>query len=202
MKCLPVSDEAISEALEMLSRGGVIAHATETCYGLACDLTNPDAVAKVFEIKHRPTDKPLSALFESDTQAAKYTEWNDRAQEMSQKHLPGPLTLILPIGSDAPKKLYPSPKGGETLGVRISSHSLAQKIVETFEKPLSTTSANIHGKPNPYSAEDIVKQFENEPFQPDLILDSGILPPSPPSTVINLTEETPETLRKGAIDSE
>jgi len=92
-------------------------------------------------------------------------------------------------------------RGGEdnTLGIRISSHPLAQALVQLFGKPLTTTSANLHGKENPYSPEDIQTQFANAPLKPDLILDSGLLPQNPPSTVINLADPSAEILRKGSI---
>lgn len=196
----------MTEALKILKTGGVIAHATETCYGLACDLTSPQAVEKLFAIKERPADQPVSALFSSVDEAKKYVKWNDEAEELARKHLPGPLTLILPLRNDAPDRIFPCPLSivhypFASLGIRISSHPLAQSLVSTFGKPISTTSANVHGKPNPYSAEEIRSQFRNAKVQPDLILDSGVLPPVPPSTVINLTEEKRgDVLRKGMIE--
>ncbi len=107
MKVIPFSNQAIADALTVLQNGGVVAHATETCYGLACDLSNPDAVTKLFAIKQRPESQPVSALFASVDEAKKYVEWNDRAEELAAQYLPGPLTLILPLRSDSPKKLFP-----------------------------------------------------------------------------------------------
>jgi len=206
LKVLPPSPQAIEQALEILRAGGVIAHATETCYGLACDLTNPKAVEKLFAIKRRPADQPVSALFSSVEEAKKYAQWNDRAEELAKKHLPGPLTLILPLHSDAPEKIYPSQLSiihyplSISIGVRISSHPLAQSLASQYGKPISTTSANIHGQPNTYGAEEIVQQFEHANMRPDLVLDSGILPIVPPSTVINLSSDTGgQTLRHGTI---
>ena len=135
--------------------------------------------------------------------------WTERADELAKQYLPGPLTLILPMRSDAPKQLFPMPQSSvetprrdvSTLGIRISSHPHAQMLVEKFGSVISTTSANVHGLPNPYSAEDILQQFNNSNNYPDLILDSGILPPVPPSTVINLATEEQEvqTLRQGLV---
>lgn len=210
MRILPAST-GLPEALSILSSGGVIAHATETCYGFACDLTNPKAVEKLFAIKQRPATQPVSALFPSVEEAKNYVEWNEKAEELAKQYLPGPLTLILPLRSDAPFQLFPIPLTADKLimnnyqlkisvGVRISSHPLAQQLVTAFGKPLSTSSANIHGQPNPYSAIDIKNQFTGQKFQPDLILDSGTLPPTPPSTVINLTESgNTGILRQGNV---
>ena len=208
MKIVP-AHEHIGEALEVLTDGGVIAHATETCYGLACDFSNVKAVERLFKIKQRPDNQPVSALFASIDQAKEYTEWNERAEELAKEYLPGPLTLILTMQEDAPFFLFPFPfsqaaegkgKGGVgknlTLGIRISSHPIAQELVVQFGKPISTTSANIHGKPNPYSAEDIAMQFADEEHKPDLILDSGTLPGQAPSKVIDLSGGEEVVLRQ------
>ncbi|UPA22587.1 threonylcarbamoyl-AMP synthase [Candidatus Peribacteria bacterium] len=199
MQILAFSDAALKEAITVLKNGGVIAHATETCYGLACDLREPLAVKKLFTIKQRPESQPVSGLFATVDIAKKWVVWNKKADELAKQYLPGPLTLILPIRPDAPAAIFPTLLVRETLGVRISSHKHAQKLAQEYGAPLTTTSANVHGKPNPYSAEDIVNQFADQEFKPDLILDSGTLPHVPPSTVINLTTDDDKTLRSGTI---
>lgn len=205
MKILPYTKESLAEAIRILQSGGVIAHATETCYGLACDLRNIDAVKKLFAIKQRPDHQPVSGLFPSLEEATKWVVWNEKADELARQYLPGPLTVILPL-RDTQIILYPrinqEPETSNqkpTLGVRISSHPHAMQLAVAAGFPISTTSANVHGKPNPYSAEDIAGQFKDQTFQPDLILDSGTLPQVPPSTVINLTTDDDKTLRSGTI---
>lgn len=197
MRILPVTDEALREAISILQEGGVVAHATETCYGLACDLQNPDAVAKLFQIKERPYDKPVSGLFSSVEDAKEYVEWNDEAEELATKHLPGPLTIILHLYE--PKRFFVTPRGGKTIGVRVSSHPLAMALAKEFGSPISTTSANIHNKPNPYTVADILMQMRENKIMPDLILDSGTLPHVLPSTVIDLSGDAPEEKRGGSI---
>jgi len=194
MKVLAISKEAIAEALQVLKQGGVVAHATETCYGLACDLTNPQAVQRLFVLKQRLLNQPVSALFPSIDEAKRYVEWNERAKELARKFLPGPLTLILLSRRETPHTLFPIPEGAATVGVRVSSHPIAQKLAQCFGKPLSTTSANIHGKPPPYSTEEILSQLS-----PDLVLDSGPLPEAPPSTVVDLTKGSQKILRQGPL---
>lgn len=180
MHLVSPSDENIALAVDILRKGGVVVHATETCYGLACDLSNPDAVAKLFALKKRSETQPISGLFPTIDEAKKWVTWNDRADELAAAHLPGPLTLILPLRPDAPAKLYPMPSGGLTLGVRVSSHPLAHHLSTLFGGVLSTSSANVHGEANPYDPALIT-------VEADLILDSGVLPVVPPSTVVDLT---------------
>jgi L-threonylcarbamoyladenylate synthase len=197
MKILPPDSTGIAEALIVLKNGGVVAHATETCYGLACDMKNEKAIAQLFAIKQRPGNQPVSALFSSVAEAKKYVEWNDEAEKLAQQYLPGPLTLILPMKN--PLHATPTTYNLQTLGIRISSHPLAMTLAEKFGSPISTTSANIHGQPNPYSIEDMTAQFSGKEFVPDLILDSGKLPPTPPSTIVDLTQPGGGIVRAGTL---
>jgi len=200
MKVVPFTEDGFTEALGVLKNGGVIAHATETCYGLACDLTNPEAVEKLFQIKDRPMTQAVSALFESVEQAKEYVEWNDLAEELAAKYLPGPLTMIMTMRSDAPRKLFATPEGTtQTIGVRISSHATAQALVEAFGSPLSTTSANVHGEPNPYSPGDISEQYAAHAIVPDLVSDDGSLLKNDASTVIDITNGKIHVLRAGPL---
>jgi L-threonylcarbamoyladenylate synthase len=191
-----ISDSNIEEAVEIILSGGVIAHATETCYGFACDLSNDDAVKKLFSIKERPEGMPVSALFASAEEVKKFVEWNEVADELAEKHLPGPLTIVLPIG---PRTADRDPRS-ETMGVRVSSHPIASRLAELAGIPISTTSANLHGEPEIYSGKEVFEKFENKEFKPDLILDSGIIPESAPSTVVRVSNGEVEILRQGSID--
>lgn len=199
MHVLPADSNGLNAAVKILLDGGIVAHATETCYGFACDLRNPDAVMRLFKIKQRPSDQPVSALFSSLDQAKEYVEWNEEAQRLAEEYLPGPLTIILPMrkGSD----LMPTSSTilSSSLGIRLSSHPFAQQLVMEFGSPISTTSANLHDRTNPYSSNEIRSQFRDREFQPDLILDSGALHPNPPSTVIDLTTASPLKRRSGTV---
>lgn len=178
--------EALEEAISTLQKGGVLIHATETCYGLTCDATNADAVKKLFEIKKRPLTQPVSILFSSIDDAEKYTEWDTHARELG-KELPGPLTLIVPVKDGA--NIFTTPRGNDgSAGVRISSYPFAQTLVETFGRPIVTTSANLHGGENPYDAIKLEAIYEKETIQPDLIIDGGTLPRNPPSKIIDTRE--------------
>ena len=133
--------------------------------------------------------------------------WNTQAEELAQKFLPGPLTLILPLRHDAPHAIFLIPPSEQRaasseqrhIGIRISSHLVTQKLVTLFGKPISTTSANVHGQPAAYSAAEILSQFPGD--LPDvLIIDGGLLPIRPPSTIIDLTGPFPQELRRGNLN--
>ena len=206
MEIFSESPDGIERAAEVLRAGGVVAHATETCYGLACDLQNPAAVERLFLVKERPFTQPVSALFSSVEEAQQFVVFSKKALEIAKKHLPGPLTIVLPLRKDSPLLIHvrpPSPSltpiPHPTIGVRISSAPLAQTLALTFGSPIATTSANIHGEPNPDSGSDMESQFLSKKILPDLLIDSGALPVAPPSTVVEIVGEKMRILRQGAL---
>ena len=201
MKILPESPEALEEALLALRGGGIVIHATETCYGITCDLTSEDAVKDLFDSKMRPVDQPVSALFSSIDAARSYVTVSPKAEELAAKYLPGPLTLVLTKKYDA-SPLWVTASGGgndEHIGVRISSHPFAMELAKAFGKPIATTSANLHGKPSPYSVAEIKAQWEESLLLPDLIIDADVLPVAPPSTVVRVNVGGIRILRQGNV---
>ncbi len=163
MELLPDGDPALTKALAILRSGGCIAHATETCYGIACDLSNLSAVERLFAIKQRPATLPVSALFASVDVARDYVDWTPLAQKLADQYLPGPLTLVLPLRSDVSPRLYPLTANSYplTIGVRISSHPLAMDLAHGSPAPIATTSANLHGQPEAYDSKMLIAQWKN-----------------------------------------
>lgn len=201
METIPVSPASLACAVDVLHAGGVVIHPTETCYGIACDLTNEDAVKDLFDVKKRPLDQPVSALFSSVDAARVFVDVSPKAEALIARHLPGPLTLVLPRKKDAPPLWLTAAGNGqdEWIGVRISSHPFAMDLATAFGKPVATTSANLHGKSNPYSVQDIESQWADSAPLPELVIDGGILPVAPPSTVIRVTGEEMQVLRQGEL---
>lgn len=210
MRTLPASAGSIVAAVAVLRAGGVVAHPTETCYGLACDLGNPAALKKLFDIKARPYEQPVSALFSSLHAAEAYLELSPRALQLAKKHLPGPLTIIVPMKKKTPTPIRVTAESlsdfrtsasstSSSVGIRISSHPFAQSLAEAFGTPIATTSANLHGKPNPYACSDIQDQLRDHSPLPDLILDGGTLPEAPPSTVVAISGQDLRVLRQGDL---
>lgn len=199
MRTVSADASGIAEAINVLKQGGVIMYPTETCYGIGCDLTNKIASKKLFALKKRPMDLPVSALFASIDQSKHYIMWNDEALSIAKKYLPGPLTIIMPMRNGA-TLLYLMPyESLSTVGIRISSHPVAMKLAASCSFPIATTSANLHGKPEAYSVDEIMEQYQHEALQPDLIIDGGVLPTAKPSTIIEMKSNKAITLRQGDI---
>lgn len=193
--------EAISRSLHVLKNGGVIAIPTETAYGLACDPRNRIALAKIYKIKNRDQSKALPLVACSKKQVLSIFEIPFQAQQLIDKYWPGPLTILCAPADMSMRKSMPVFKDG-LAAVRVSSHAFVQKLACDFGFPLIATSANVSNSPPCMSAEQVDKEFANHlpDLQPDLIIDGGVLPDNPPSTIIKFTEDgRVEVVRQGGI---
>lgn len=184
------------KALSILHRGGIIAHATETCYGFACDIFNKRALARLYQIKKMSYKKPVSIMVSNLAMARKYGVFNKIALRLAKKYWPGPLTIIVKRKKTLPPFFNP---GTKTIGIRCPAHKLSRELVKKFGSPLTTTSANISGQPSPYSVSAIKKQFQLQKFKPDFILNSGRLKKNPPSTIVDISGGVLKILRQGAL---
>jgi len=185
----------IKEAVEIIKRGGIVVFPTDTAYGFAVDALNEEAIGKLFIIKKR-IQKPLPVIVSNITMVKEITLVSEKEIGIAKKYWPGPLTIILKKKGIVPSALT---LGLDTIGVRIPDNKVALALINLFGKPLTSTSANITGQPNNYSAEAVERQFREEICQPDLILDAGELPGIPVSTVIQIVDDKVQILRQGPI---
>ena len=191
---LPASNpDAISTSLSILEKGGAVAFPTDTVYGLAADLHNETAIRHLFEIKQRPPDKAIPVLLGSpDDLEIVADDPGQLAVRLAEKHWPGALTMVLPRKPGLPEILSPLP----TIGVRIPDHPDAIALLQAAG-PLAVTSANRSGHENAVTAEEVLAQLGG---RVDLVLDGGQTPGGTPSTVIDLTTDTPRILRQGPVE--
>ncbi|MEI7579625.1 MAG: L-threonylcarbamoyladenylate synthase [bacterium] len=197
MRRLAVDDKKIiSEAITALNSGGLIVFPTETCYGVGVAATNSEAVKKLLSYKHRPEGKAISIAVADKKMAEDYVELNSQAQDLYQKFLPGPFTIISRSKGKVAKALE-SEVG--TLGIRIPDYPFMLKLLKEFGKPITATSANSAGKKTPYSYQDVLDTLsEKQKGLIDLFLDAGELPHHPSSTVIDTTRSDMQILRAGS----
>jgi L-threonylcarbamoyladenylate synthase len=184
---------ALAEAAAIVRRGGLVAFATETVYGLGADATNPEAVARIFEAKGRPAFNPLIVHSDRVVSArACVAKWPADADVLERSFWPGPLTLVLTRAEIIPDIVT---AGGDTVGVRIPNHTVARRLIELAGRPIAAPSANRSTGISPSRAEHVLKDLDGKI---DLVLDSG---PSGgiESTVLDLTARPPRVLRPGTI---
>ncbi len=150
--------EDIKRAIETLRNGGIILYPTDTVWGIGCDATNPEAVKKVYEIKHRDDSKALICLVDSDARLQRYVRnvpdvaWD--IFELATK----PTTIIL----DDAVNLAPNLIAEDgTIAMRITQEPFSKELCYRFQKPLVSTSANISGEPAAQNYCDISEELLN-----------------------------------------
>ncbi len=186
--------DKLNQAAEVLKNGGVIVYPTDTAYGIGVDITNTKALKKLYKIKERDKGKPTHIVVRDWEMIEEYTYTNNRARILYDKLIPGPLTIVLPKKANASDILT---GGLTTLGVRIPNNTFTTALSEIFPYPYTTPSANRSGASTPYSIDEVKEQLSVEKV--DLLIDSGKLIPTPPSTIIDLSSKTPKILRSGPI---
>jgi L-threonylcarbamoyladenylate synthase len=198
-KVLKVSAEKpaaalITEAVGMLQQGAVIAYPTETFYGLGVDAYNEEAVKKIFRIKGRNFNQPISVIIGSvDDLRDIIIDPPDISVRLMQEFWPGPLTLVF-RASPSLSKLLTADTG--KIGSRISSHPIAAAIAKMLRHPITATSANLSGAKECSSASEIIDCIGDKV---DLVIDGGPTTGFSGSTILDVSASPPVILREGAI---
>ena len=180
------------KASECIRNGGVIIYPTETLYGIGCIAFNQEACRKIVRIKQRSGDKGLIVLVRDGEMLDRHfhipAELLGRYSR-NQK----PLTLIL-----HPKSAFPEEVSGgrDSVAVRISTSPFVKEILSRVGEPITSTSANISGRDTSNRFINIRRDF---PSGIDVMVDSGTLPPSMGSAIVNLTTSSPEIIREGDL---
>ncbi|MFH7859629.1 MAG: L-threonylcarbamoyladenylate synthase [Candidatus Aenigmatarchaeota archaeon] len=189
-----INKDILEEIKNILENNGLIVYPTDTLYALGANALSKEAIKKVFKVKGRDYNKPISIALKNLEEAKKYFAFNEIAEKIAKKFLPGPLTIILP-SYVLPKELSPTQK----FSFRIPENEIALKILNSINFPLTATSANVSGGENPTNIEIAIKQIGK---YIDLILDSGECKYGKPSTVIDLSNGKIVLVREGIIPIE
>lgn len=183
------------QALETLNRGEPLAYPTETFYGLGVDIRQEAALEKLFALKGRGADKTASVLVSSlEEMKSLVLDLSSKSLKIINKFLPGPLTLVLPAKPGLSPRLLSE---GSLVGIRWSSHPLAQRLVQEFGAPITTTSANLSGQAAASSPDQLRDYFgEGSSLA---WLSGGELKSSKGSTVVKVEKEDLKLIREGEI---
>ena len=179
--------------IESIEQGEVVVCPTDTVYGLIADATNEKAVKKLLKIKKRNTQKPIPIFVKDIKIAKKFALINKNQEKFLKKVWPGKVTVVLKRKGKLPRILFRNKK---TIGLRIPDYKIINQLLLIINRPLTGTSANISGQPPSTKIKEVISQFKNQKFQPDLIIDAGNLPKSKPSIVLDLTTSPTKILRK------
>jgi L-threonylcarbamoyladenylate synthase len=191
----------LEDAAASLIAGNLVAFPTETVYGLGADASNQQAVARIYEVKGRPTDHPLIVHISSINNLAKWAkDIPEYAVKLARAFWPGPMTLILPRTNLANDFVT---GGQNNVGIRVPAHTVALSLLKEFEAQggygVVAPSANRFGKVSPTCADDVKSELSDYLKSDDLILDGGPSFVGVESTIIDCTNATPMILRPGAI---
>jgi len=189
-KIFPASD--ISQALEVLQKGGIAAFPTDTVYGLGALAFDNPAIESLYIAKDRPIEKAIPILIGDLSDLEKVgIDIPDMALRFAARFWPGPLTCVVPKKPTLP----PAVSATATVAVRIPDHLDALNLLRAAG-PMAVTSANISGAQSPVSAQDVYEQLKG---RIPLILDGGQTPGGIPSTLVDCTGKEPVILREGPL---
>ena len=192
-----INEEELDECIAVIKNGGIVVFPTETVYGIGTNAFCEESVKKIYEIKNRPDEKPLSILVSDKEQIEKYAIINNEFErKIIENFMPGPITIILErkrgmLDHVAPEKT--------TIVVRIPDNNIILEILKKLNLPMVAPSANISGEPSAVELNDIVDVFKDKV---DICIDGGKCEISESSTIVKVVDNTIQILRQGKIKLE
>ncbi|MEE2761539.1 MAG: L-threonylcarbamoyladenylate synthase [Pseudomonadota bacterium] len=195
---LEPNDAGLNQAANYLRAGKLTAFPTETVYGLGADAANEEAVARIFQVKGRPSFNPLIVHVRDTVQARALCDWNETAEAMARTFWPGALTLVLPRNPDAKLSTLVT-AGLDTIALRVPDQSIAQALLARSDLAIAAPSANPSGSVSPTTAAHVAATFDSGIAG---IVDGGACRIGLESTVLDLSGPTPMLLRPGGISTE
>jgi L-threonylcarbamoyladenylate synthase len=187
-------EKILARAAEILAGGGIIAYPTETFYGLGADAINEKAIEKIFTVKGRNFNNPISLIIgQADDIYPLVQDVPQTAKKLMAAFWPGALTIVFLAANNVSTLLT---AGSGKIGLRVSSHPIAHVIVQKLKKPLTATSANLSGFPECSRASEVAEQIGDKI---DAVVDWGQTKGGKASTIIDVTCAPPVILREGAI---
>lgn len=179
--------DSIEKAADVIRRGGIVAFPTETVYGLGVNADDKDAVARLYEVKQRPKNKPFTIQLADKAKIEEFaTGISDLGHKFINQYWPGPLTLIFNSKNGKSQKV----------GIRIPDHPVALGLIKASGLPLAVSSANMSGNRPPVAADDIIALFDGKI---EMILDGGKASIGVESAVVDMTVSPFKVLREGAL---
>jgi L-threonylcarbamoyladenylate synthase len=189
-----VGPDEIAAAIAALHAGEVIGLPTETVYGLAGDASNPEAVARIFAIKGRPSSHPVIVHVPDAGHVARWArETPPSAAALMRRFWPGPLTIVLPRTESVPDAVT---GGQDTIALRVPAHPVALQVLQAFGSGLAAPSANRYGRISPTTAAHVRADLGKEVR---IVLDGGPSDVGLESTIVACLDQRVAILRPGRV---
>jgi len=182
----------IALAVEVLHAGGVAAYPTDSIYALGCAIEARDAIERIYRAKNMHKNQRLALICPDLSTASEFGLFSDTAFRLAQRIFPGPYTLVVPATGEVPRTLTDAKR--RTVGIRVTSHPIAQALVQALGRPLLTTSAidpETHAVCR--DADEVIELFERTI---DVLVDEPITN-AEPSTVLEVDGDDVTVIREG-----
>ena len=190
--------DKLDRIANIIKSGGIVVFPTETVYGIGADCLNEEAIKKLYRVKNRPLDNPISLLVSNVDMIENVVEKvNDVEYKLIKAFFPGPLTLVI-----KKKKIISDilTANLDNVGIRMPNNEIAIRLIEYLKMPIATTSANISGNPSGTSVEDVIQEFGEKI---DYYIDGGKSKIGEGSTVAQVMEDgSINIIREGSITLE
>lgn len=185
----------IQQAVDIIRRGGLVVYPTDSAYALGCHIGDKDALERIRALRKLDKNHNFTLMCRDLSELATYARVNNQAFRLLKNHTPGAYTFILEATADVPRRLlHPKRK---TIGLRVPDNAIALALLEELGEPLMTSSLLLPGEEyamtDPYEIRDTLQHHV------ELVIDGGYCGLEP-TTVVDLTEDTPQLVRQGKGD--
>jgi tRNA threonylcarbamoyl adenosine modification protein (Sua5/YciO/YrdC/YwlC family) len=185
----------MSQAAEILKRGGVIAYPTDSCYALGCMIGEKEPMERILRLRQLPPDHNFTLVCRDLSDIATYARVDNQAYRLLRSLTPGPYTFILEATREVPRRLQ-NPKR-RTIGLRVPDHPVVNLLLELLGEPLMSVTLIEPGADLPLSDPEEIRTHLQR--QVDLLIDGGACGHEP-TTIVDLTGPSPLVLREGKGD--
>jgi tRNA threonylcarbamoyl adenosine modification protein (Sua5/YciO/YrdC/YwlC family) len=186
----------VTQAVEILRKGGVIAYPTDSCYALGCQLGNKDAVERITRIRGFDGKHNYTLVCADFSELATYAKVDNQQFRLLKQLTPGPYTFILPATREVPRRLQQAKR--KTIGLRVPDNAIAKALVQEMGEPIMSASLMLPSDEQPlFDAWEIRERLEHHV---DLVIEGGYCGLEP-TTVVDLSDDNVEVIRKGLGDT-
>ncbi len=184
----------INQAVEIIKSGGVIVYPTDSGYALGCAIGDKHAMDRIVAIRRLPENHNFTLVCSDLSELSTYALVTNQSYRLIKNNVPNPYTFILPATKDVPRRLMTKRK---TIGIRVPDNAITLALISALGEPILSCSLMLPNEEITQSDPDEIR--EHLEHQVDLIIHGGYLGQSP-TTVIDLTQDSPEIIRVGSGD--